>query len=102
MTDYGQPTGREQGGPRPVVVMSGRAMNDVRMGLVFTVPLTTTERGWPSHIEIAPGTGLDKRCWAMVEQFRAMSVQRLTRRIGWVEEPSLEKMRVVLTHLIRA
>jgi mRNA interferase MazF len=38
----------------------------------------------------------------MVEQFRAMSVQRLTRRIGWVEEPSLEKMRVVLTHLIRA
>ncbi len=101
LADYGQPMGREQGGPRPTVVMSGRAVNDVRMGLVFSVPLTTTERGWPSHVEVPPGTGLEKQSWAMVEQFRAISVQRLTRRIGWVEEPTLEKMRVILSHLIR-
>ncbi|OPG10400.1 type II toxin-antitoxin system PemK/MazF family toxin [Microbispora sp. GKU 823] len=102
LADYGQPLGREQGGPRPMVVVSGRAVNDVRMGLVLTVPLTTTQRGWPSHVEIDPGTGLEKQSWAMVEQFRAISVQRLTRRIGWVEEPTLAKMRTILSYLIRA
>ncbi|MGI5156058.1 type II toxin-antitoxin system PemK/MazF family toxin [Microbispora sp. CA-102843] len=102
LADYGQPLGREQGGPRPTVVMSGRVINDVPVGLVLTVPLTTTQRGWPSHVEIDPGTGLAKQSWAMVEQFRTISVQRLTRRIGWVEEAALAKMRAVLSRLIRA
>ncbi|MBX6383976.1 MAG: type II toxin-antitoxin system PemK/MazF family toxin [Microbispora sp.] len=102
MADFGQPLGREQGGARPTVVMSGRALNDVRIGLVLGVPLTTTKRDWPSHVEIPPGTGLEKQSWAMVEQFRAISVQRLTKGIGWVEEPALEKTHVILSHLLRA
>ncbi|MEU8197682.1 type II toxin-antitoxin system PemK/MazF family toxin [Microbispora amethystogenes] len=101
LADFGQQTGHEQSGQRPVVVVSGRALNDVHIGIVLTVPLTTAQRGWPSHVEVNPGTGLKKQSWAMVEQFRAVSVQRLTRRIGWVEEPALAKMHTVLGYLLK-
>ncbi|ETK32446.1 type II toxin-antitoxin system PemK/MazF family toxin [Microbispora sp. ATCC PTA-5024] len=101
LTDFGQPLGREQGGLRPIVILSGPALNDVPAGLVLAAPVTTTDRGWPSHVEIGPEAGLDKPSWAMVEQFRSLSVRRLRHRIGSVDEQALARMGGALRHLMR-
>lgn len=72
--------GHEQGGRRPHLVIS-RPQHEQLFGLVIAIPMTHTRRGWPSHIEIEPGS------YAMCEQPRTISVSRITRveRRGLVE-----------------
>ena len=50
----------------------------------FVVPLTSTRRGFPSHVEIAPdpGNGLEHPSWALVEQLRAVAVERCSAPTG--------------------
>lgn len=101
LADYGQPMGREQGFLRPCVILSGAALNDIPIGIVMTVPITGTDRGWPSHVEIGTETsGLLKPGWAMAERFRAISVRRLKRRLGYTDNATLERIRVALLHLL--
>ena len=102
LTDYGKPLGREQGGVRPSVVLSGAALNDVPVGVVFAVPITGTDRGWPTHVEVDTATaGLVKPSWAMTEQFRATAIRRFQRKLGYVDETFLGRIHVVLQHLLR-
>ncbi|MEZ0072665.1 type II toxin-antitoxin system PemK/MazF family toxin [Planotetraspora sp. GP83] len=102
LTDFTGSVGREQGGIRPAVVMSGAAVNSVPLGLLFAAPLTTTRRDWPYHVEVsASGTGLDKPSWAMMEQLGSISVRRLQRRIGHVDDALLDRMNVVFNRLLR-
>jgi mRNA interferase MazF len=99
--DYGSPFGREQGGRRPAVVLSRTRFNESRLGLVITAPLTTRERGWPQHIPVLPGaSGLRQPSWAMTEQLRSISADRLLHRIGHVEQDTMSKiLEVVGEHL---
>lgn len=77
--------GHEQGGRRPVLVVSIHAMNRSAVKLVITVPLTTTDRGNELHVRIEPPEGGLKRVsFAMPEMVRSMSMDRLGRRIGLV------------------
>jgi mRNA interferase MazF len=83
-------------------VLSGAAINNKPIGLLMSVPITGTERGWPSHVEVGLGsTGLLKPSWAMAEQFRSISVQRLKRRLGYVDDTLLDRINVILGHLLR-
>jgi len=101
LADHGRPMGREQGHVRPCVILSGAALNDVPLGIVMATPITSTDRGWPSHIEISTATsGLLKRGWAMAEQFRTTSVRRLKQRLGYVDNDTLERIQVALLHLL--
>jgi mRNA interferase MazF len=76
-------TGREQGFDRPAMILSNDRLNQSRLGLVFAVPLTSRERGYVSHIRIdRKGTGLARTTWAMIEQVRAISSDRLDFFIG--------------------
>jgi mRNA-degrading endonuclease toxin of MazEF toxin-antitoxin module len=45
---------------------------------VFAVPLTTTRRVFPSHVVIEPDqtNGLASESYALVEQLRAVSIER--------------------------
>src|SRR5665213_505384 len=43
--------GREQGGERPVLVLSTRDFNEVT-GLAFVAPVTSRVRGWPFEVAI--------------------------------------------------
>src|SRR4051812_13700049 len=61
LADFGEPVGREQGYPRPALIVSNDDFNEAGFGLVVTVPLTTRDRGWAYHVEIPAGTtGLRK------------------------------------------
>jgi len=102
LVDFGDPIGAEQAGYRPAVVISDDAMNEGRSGLVIVVPLTTTRRGLPSHIELDdPGTGLDETSYAKCEDVKSVSVRRLVSRLGVAPAPAIAEIERVLRFLLR-
>lgn len=83
--------GHEQGGRRPVLVVSIQAMNNSAARLAITIPLTTTDRGSELHVRIEPPEGGLKRVsFAMPEMARSMSLDRLGRRIGLASPDTVE------------
>lgn len=99
--DLGEPIGHEQGYRRPAVVVSADAFNRLREDLVFVVPLTTRERGKPYHVEIRPGgSGVDRLCWAQVEDLRSVSLARLREHVGEVNEDTLLEIGEIIRMLM--
>ncbi|WP_113705026.1 type II toxin-antitoxin system PemK/MazF family toxin [Nonomuraea lactucae] len=99
--DFGEPTGREQGFPRPVLVVSNDRLNHSKLGLVLAVPLTTRERGYLTHVKIGPdGSGLRKTSWAMIEQVRAMSPERFEFYVGHAPDEVVNEAVTVLKRMI--
>jgi mRNA interferase MazF len=87
LVDFGEPVGREQSGRRPAVVVSADPLNESRAGVVIAVPVTTTQRGLPSHIEIDSGdSGLDEISYAKCEDVKSISEERLIGRLGIVDD----------------
>jgi len=76
--DFGVPVGSEAGFVRPGIVLTADAFLRFRPTTVFVVPLTSTTRTFPSHIEITPDdtNGLATTSFALVEQLRAVAVER--------------------------
>lgn len=76
--DFGTPVGSETGFLRPAVVLVADAFLRLRPSTVFVVPLTTTPRRFPSHVPVEPDgvNALAEPSWALVEQMRAVAVQR--------------------------
>ena len=82
--DFGTPIGSEAGYLRPAVLATADAFLRFRPSTVFAVPLTTTAHVFPSHITIDPDAlnGLTTPSYALVEQMRAVSVQRCSAASG--------------------
>jgi mRNA interferase MazF len=82
--DFGTPPGSGAGFSRPGVVVTADAFLRYRPTTVFVIPLTSTRRSFPSHVEIAPDdrNGLDHVSWALVEQLRAVAIERCSASIG--------------------
>ncbi len=76
--DFGMPLGSEAGFRRPGIVLMDNSFLRFRPSTIFVVPLTTTPRLFPSHIEVVPDTsnGLTDTSWALVEQMRAVALER--------------------------
>jgi mRNA interferase MazF len=81
--------GREQGGRRPCVVMSSTAFGRATDGLVIAVPCTSRDRGWVNHVLLSGPTGLTNATFAITEQPRAMSVERIHGVAGHVDNACL-------------
>ena len=90
LCDLNPVAGREQGGIRPVVMVS-RHRYAVIPGLFLAVPLTSRDRGLDHHVAVPAngGTGLKQASYAMTEQIRAMSDQRAGRQLGAVSSETL-------------
>jgi mRNA interferase MazF len=93
LCDLNQTRGREQGGTRPVVVVS-HSRYAVIPGLFLAVPLTSIDRGLPHHVEVPAdqATGLARISYAMTEQVRALSRRRIERQLGGVGSSTLAAM----------
>lgn len=101
MVDFGDPVGHEQSGRRPAAIVSADPLNESRAGVVMAVPLTTTHRGLPSHIEIDPGdSGLDEISYAKCEDLKSISEQRLIGRLGAVDEEIMFQIARALRFLL--
>jgi mRNA interferase MazF len=85
--------GTEQAKPRPFVIVSVDQLNRARLRLSLAVPLTRTDFDNPLHLAIpAAEGGLKERGFAMPEQLRAISHERLTRRLGRLRPRTLEEL----------
>jgi mRNA interferase MazF len=94
------PVGRgEQGGTRPVLVVSTNAFNAWPVSLVIVVPITTRDRGFAHHILVAGG-GHDRPSFAMPEYVRSVAQRRLQRRLGAAEHSTLTTVDDWLRRLI--
>ncbi|UNK69912.1 type II toxin-antitoxin system PemK/MazF family toxin [Microbacterium sp. H1-D42] len=82
--------GREQAGRRPAVVVAGGGYLHVVDALAIIVPVTSVDRRWPNHVQIR---GLGKPSWAMTEQLRAVSRDRLHGDLGRVNEATFLQIR---------
>jgi mRNA interferase MazF len=73
--------GHEQGGRRPVLIISRTLFND-RSGTVIAVAITSAEpkAGFPFTLELKK-TQMGRRAWVKISQIRTLSTKRLAGRI---------------------
>ncbi len=68
---------------------------------MIVVPITTTLRGLPSHIEIDPGSsGLDNISYAKCEDVKSISEQRFIGRLGAVSDDAIFQIARALRFLL--
>jgi mRNA interferase MazF len=83
--------GCEQAGTRPAVVLSSAGYLEAVPDLAIVVPVTTRDRGWPHHVQLAGRElSLSQASFAMTEQPRTISRHRITRHGGRVDEPTMD------------
>lgn len=82
--------GHEQGGTRPVLVVSKDLFNR-KSGTVIALPLTSVEPGpgFPLTMEIK-GAGLPKRSWVKVAQVRTISTHRIEAVITSIDSTQVD------------
>lgn len=92
-TDPDPIRGREQAKSRPFVIVSVDQLNESGLGLSLAVPLTRTDFENALHLRIpASEGGLKENGFAMPEQLRAISHERLSRRLGSLRPRTLEDL----------
>ncbi len=91
--------GREQSGRRPVVVVSSEGYGDVMTMLLIVVPISRTDRGWPNHVRLA-GVPALPTSFAMTEQPRTISRDRVGDQIGRIDEPCLYEIKLWLADFL--
>lgn len=93
--------GREQAGRRPAVVVASSGYLDAVTELAIVVPATTTDRGWPQHVRLAgPNVSLARPTFAMTEQPRTISRQRIASVAGTIDNACLAEIRQWLTDFL--
>jgi mRNA interferase MazF len=85
--------GLEQAKARPFIVVSVDQLNRSPLGLSLAVPTTRTDFSNALHLEIEPPEGgLRERSFAMPEQLRALSHQRVSQLLGQVRGETLAEL----------
>ncbi len=81
--------GSEQGGLRPVLVLSHNVFNE-RSGTVIAVALTSQPQraGFPLTLELEE-KNLPKRSWVKISQIRTLSVKRIRKKIAAASDEDL-------------
>jgi mRNA interferase MazF len=100
--DLNPTRGSEQGGSRPVLILSHDVFND-RSGTVIAVAITSQPQraGFPLTLEIT-STKMPKRSWVKISQVRTLAVERLGDRIGRASADELDQVVEGLTEIIGA
>lgn len=93
--------GREHRGTRPILIVSADPLNTGPAQLIVGIPLTTKDKGIPTHIRIdPPDGGLAETSFAITEAIRSLSKERLKRKVGKVSIPTMrfveDRIRIVL------
>lgn len=87
--DLAPTRGREQGGLRPVLILSHDVFNE-RSGTVIAVALTSQppKAGFPLTLALTAAR-LPKRSWVRISQIRTLSVERIGKRLTRVSPEEL-------------
>src|SRR5712692_7043122 len=94
--------GSEQGGQRPVVVISEDVFN-ARSGTVIAMAITSQPQraGFPLTLELT-SVKLPKRSWVKISQIRTLSVQRIGKKIGKTSPEELDRLIEGLNEIVGA
>jgi mRNA interferase MazF len=81
--------GSEQGGLRPVLVLSQNVFNE-RSGTVIVVALTSQPQraGFPLTLGLEE-KGLPKKSWVKISQIRTLSIKRIGKKIATASDEEL-------------
>ncbi len=92
--------GHEQGGLRPVLVLSHEVFNE-RSGTVIAVAITSHEQraGFPLSLELSAAK-LPKRSWVKISQVRTLSVERLSKKAGRAAPEIVEQVVAGLNEIV--
>ncbi len=91
--------GGEQSGRRPAVVITSAAYHKVSR-LAFVCPITTNPGPWPFKVALPDAHEIKGA--VLVDQLRAVDrAQRIFGRAGRVTDDTLERIRGILTAIIR-
>ena len=92
--------GSEQGGLRPVLILSHNIFNE-RSGTVIAVALTSQPQraGYPLNFELS-NEKLPKKSWVKISQIRTLSVQRLGPRIARASPEEVTQVVEALNEII--
>jgi mRNA interferase MazF len=92
--------GHEQGGRRPVLVLSHAAFNE-RSGTVIAVAITSQQprAGFPLTFEIS-ARGLPKRSWVKISQLRTLSVDRLGAKLAQASPEEVDQVVAGLNEIV--
>ncbi len=89
--------GREQGKTRPCIVIKSLS----RIGLLIVVPLTGTKPNSSIYYKVEiENSSLDKTSYALCHQIRTLSIERVIKKLGDVDELDLDKIQWVLYDLL--
>ena len=101
LAELGEPVGHEQGGERPVLVVSAQPWLNAQPPVVAVLPLTRTYRERSTHVEVESGaSGLSTTSYAKCEDIRAISPDRLAHRMGSVDPLLLLRIDSILRRLL--
>jgi mRNA interferase MazF len=101
LADLDPVTGHEQGGRRPVLVISGRSFNELRNDQLIVAAITSRQRGLPFHIAVGADCGLRAPSWVQAESVRAISVQRVVRTLGRARPQTVAAVRSHVLNFLR-
>jgi mRNA interferase MazF len=86
---------------RPCLVISHNSWNKISTGLVIIVPLTSVNKEISTHIRVTPPDGgLSVESFALCEQVRSISRERLVKRTGVVSHKVLVEVHAWICDLI--
>lgn len=77
--------GHEQSGKRPALIISDNMFNHSLAKMVIIVPITSRNKGIPTHIEIDCDC-LRIKSYIKTEDIRSVSTKRLSRKLGEIDD----------------
>jgi mRNA interferase MazF len=102
LADLNPILGTEQSGQRPVVIISGNAMNS-HFDMVITCPLSSKIKNFIGNVilEPSPTNGLTQKSEILVFQIRSISKVRLTKYVGIITNDQMEKIEENLNKILK-
>ncbi|MDQ3695188.1 MAG: type II toxin-antitoxin system PemK/MazF family toxin [Chloroflexota bacterium] len=101
LVDLDPPQGHEQGGVRPILVVSTDDFNHGRFGMTIVLPITSVNKRIPFHVAVDPiEGGLSQPSFIKCEDIRVVSTARLKRRFGRVTPNTMRQVSDLLRKLL--
>ena len=101
LADLDPVAGHEQGGRRPILVLSGPSYNELRNEQLIVAAITSRQRGLPFHVPVGSDCGLRTPSWVQSESVRAISAQRVIRRLGRARAETVTEVRNRVINFLR-
>lgn len=93
--------GNEQSGIRPILIISGNAMND-NFGVVITCPLSSKIKNFSGCIVLSPDdlNKLSEKSEVLTFQVRTIAKERLMKKIGEISEYQFQAIKKGLNEIL--